>query len=75
MSEQGVVVVQCGDCGGGGVETSLEVGVFALLGGEFLLQFVDFFVAAGGFGICGAALSDLVVPFREDGARGSWSRG
>jgi hypothetical protein len=76
LSEQGVVVVQCGDRGGGGVKASMEIGAFAFLGSEFEAQFVDFLVAAGRLGIYGAALSDLVRPIRRGWcARGSWSRG
>jgi hypothetical protein len=30
---------------------------------------VDFAFAVGRLGICGALLSDLVVPFREDGVQ------
>jgi hypothetical protein len=45
----------------------MEIGAFAFLGGEFESQFVDFLVAAGCLGIYGAALGNVIVPFREDG--------
>jgi hypothetical protein len=73
LPQKGVVVVECGNGGGGGVQAALESGALAGLLGELASQLTDFLVPASLSGGCAAVLSEVLIPLGEDGlSPGSW---